>query len=127
MCNGPCRSILFCQVPNLLPYADGGEMEGWLNGRYQRFGNGSLNPALVIPTLQLFINVSRLRPPKEVPPPSLPPLGSPRSPRPLCLPFLPHPLPPPSPPSPIPCSVYIPLSLFPSPSISPPSPLSMSG
>ena len=41
-------------------------MEGWLNGIHQRFPNGTLDPAKVVPTLQALINASRMEPPKEI-------------------------------------------------------------
>ena len=56
----------FAGIPNLLPYADGGEMEGWMDGEHQRFPNGTLNPAEIIPTFHALINASRLVPEKEV-------------------------------------------------------------
>ena len=65
--NGIRQGQKFAAIPELLPYADGGEMEGWLVGDRQRFpGNGSLNPALVIPTIQTMINASRINPAKQV-------------------------------------------------------------
>jgi hypothetical protein len=56
--NGIREGQGFAAIPNLLPHADGGEMEGWLNGIHQRFANGSLNPALVLPTMHALLNVS---------------------------------------------------------------------
>ena len=64
--NGIRQGQQFAAIPNLLPYADGGEMEGWLNGGRQRFNNGSLNPARIIPTFQSLINASQIKPAKEV-------------------------------------------------------------
>ena len=64
--NGIRQGQQFAAKPNLMPYADGGEMEGWLNGIHQRHPNGSLDPTKVIPTIQSLINASRLRPHKEI-------------------------------------------------------------
>jgi hypothetical protein len=40
--------------------------EGFLTSIHQRFINGSLNPALMVPTMQTMINASRMYPPKRV-------------------------------------------------------------
>jgi hypothetical protein len=74
--NGIRQGQRFAAVSTLLPHSDGGEMEGFMTGVHQRFKNGSLNPALMVPTLQTMINASRMVPPKQV---LFAPLSSPLS------------------------------------------------
>ena len=60
--NGIRAGQKYAGIPNLLPHADGGEMEGW----FSRYTNGSLNWEVMVPTLHHLIEAARMSPPKEV-------------------------------------------------------------
>ena len=64
--NGIREGQGFAAIPNLLPYADGGEMEGLGGALYKRSPNGSIDSITRLTTMHTLLNLSKQHSEKEV-------------------------------------------------------------